>query len=84
MRQLLVLALIVGVVYLIKVLLLPRGRTPDMTQPRADATVTEEMVQDPFCRTYLPRSQAIRRHIRGQDHYFCSPGCIEKFQALRV
>jgi YHS domain-containing protein len=83
MRQLLFLALILALVYLVKTLLFPRRRTPYVTQKQEDAVVTEEMVQDPFCHTYLPRSQAVRRKIRGQEQYFCSPGCLEKFLALR-
>ena len=83
MRQLLLLALLLALGYLVKALLFPRRRTPPATQQREDAAVTEDMVQDPFCHTYLPRSQAIRRKIRGQEYCFCSPGCLEKFLALR-
>ena len=83
MRQLLFLALFLALVYLVKALLLPKRRPPHVSRKRDDTAVTEEMVQDPFCHTYLPRSQAIRRKIRGQEHYFCSPGCLEKFLALR-
>ncbi|HXH08503.1 MAG TPA: hypothetical protein VNP04_01830 [Alphaproteobacteria bacterium] len=83
MRQLLILALILALVYLVKVVLAPKRRSRPAADRRMDATVTEEMVQDPLCRTYLPRSQAIRRRIRGQEHFFCSPGCVDKFLALR-
>jgi YHS domain-containing protein len=41
------------------------------------------MVRDPVCQLYLPRSEAIRRMIRGQEHFFCSPGCLDKFLAIR-
>jgi uncharacterized protein len=78
MRQLLFLALLVALGYLLSQLISPKRR-----MPRAPTDVTEEMVRDPYCHTYLPRSQAIRRKIRGQEHFFCSPGCLEKFLASR-
>jgi uncharacterized protein len=83
MRQLLILALVLALVYLVRALLFPKRRPPHGAERRTDAAVTEEMVQDPLCRTYLPRSQAIRRRIRGREHFFCSPGCADKFLALR-
>lgn len=81
MRQLLILALILALIYFVKIWLFPKRQPPSVAD--RDAAVTEEMVQDPVCRTYLPRSQAIRRRIRGQEHFFCSPGCVDKFLALR-
>jgi YHS domain-containing protein len=83
MRQLLFLALLVALGYLVRALLLRRRHPPRAAQWQDDAVVTEDMVQDPMCHTYLPRSQAIRRKVRGQEHFFCSPGCLDKFLALR-
>jgi uncharacterized protein len=83
MRQLLFLALLVALVYLLVQLISAKRRMPRASEPRAPTDVTEEMVRDPYCHTYLPRSQAIRRKIRGQEHFFCSPGCLEKFLARR-
>jgi YHS domain-containing protein len=78
MRQLLFLVLLVALGYLLAQLISSKRRTP-----RAPTDVAEEMVRDPYCHIYLPRSQAIRRKIRRQDHFFCSPGCLEKFLASR-
>jgi uncharacterized protein len=83
MRQLLFLALIVALGYLISHLLSPKRRVPQETRGHASTVVTEEMVRDPVCHLYLPRSEAIRRRIRGQEHFFCSPGCLDKFLAIR-
>jgi YHS domain-containing protein len=82
MKQVLLLALLVVLVYLVKALLFPRHRSSPVTPEERHTAVTEDMVQDPLCRTYLPQSQAIRRHIHGREHFFCSPGCVEKFLAL--
>jgi uncharacterized protein len=82
MRQLLFLALIVALGYLISILLFPRRRIPRATGGRAPTPVTQEMVRDPVCQLYLPRAEAIRRQVRGQEYFFCSPGCLDKFLAI--
>ncbi len=52
-------------------------------QNDADASkppdVGDDMVKDPICLTYIPKSLA--RHARhdGQDYYFCSDECAGKF-----
>jgi uncharacterized protein len=83
MRQLLFLALIIALGYLISKLLFPKRRTRWKTRGQAPTAVTEEMVRDPVCQLYLPRSEALHRKIRGQEHFFCSPGCLDKFLAIR-
>lgn len=40
----------------------------------------DEMVQDPVCRTYVPRGIAVEETIRGQAYYFCSKECAETYQ----
>ena len=39
----------------------------------------EELVQDPYCQTYIPKRSAIRRRLSGKDYYFCKQECLEKF-----
>jgi hypothetical protein len=38
----------------------------------------EEMVRDRVCNTFLPRSQAIREVMSGQERYFCSIACRDR------
>jgi uncharacterized protein len=83
MRHILFLALIVALGYLISKLLFPKRRTRRETRGHTPTAVTEEMVRDPVCQLYLPRSEALHRKIRGQEHFFCSPGCLDKFLAIR-
>lgn len=40
----------------------------------------EPMVQDPQCRTYLPKSSALAVEIGGQTHYFCSRKCADQYR----
>jgi uncharacterized protein len=83
MRQLLLLALIVALGYLVSRLLFPKRRPSRRAGGPTPTAVTQEMVRDPICHLYLPRAEAIRRKVQGQEHFFCSPGCLDKFLAIR-
>ncbi len=39
-----------------------------------------EMVQDPFCKTYIPKRESIKRRIGGKEFFFCSNECADKFE----
>ena len=39
----------------------------------------EEMVQDPQCGTFVPRGDAIRATVRGEQHFFCSETCRQDY-----
>ncbi len=39
----------------------------------------EELVQDPYCQTYIPKRSAIRKRLSGKNYYFCRQECLEKF-----
>jgi len=38
------------------------------------------LVHDPNCNTFIPRSGAIRKKLRGETHYFCSSKCLKEYQ----
>ncbi|MGZ3753460.1 MAG: hypothetical protein ACXVAU_19400 [Mucilaginibacter sp.] len=40
----------------------------------------EDLVEDIACHTYIPLSQAYRKEISGNTHYFCSKRCCEKYE----
>ncbi len=44
------------------------------------AGAIDEMVQDPFCKTYVPRREAKRKIIKGREYLFCSERCAERFE----
>ena len=48
---------------------------------RKDGPVIDEMVQDPFCKTYIPRRESVRRVIRGEEYFFCSENCADKYES---
>jgi uncharacterized protein len=39
------------------------------------------MVRDRVCNTFLPQSGAIRLQLEGEDLYFCSEACRDRFLA---
>lgn len=43
----------------------------------------EVLVQDPWCKTYLPKSQALSLKREGEVVYFCSRECRERFLGKR-
>lgn len=45
-----------------------------------DGGAIDEMVQDPSCKTYIPKRTALRKNIGGQESFFCSRECAEKYE----
>lgn len=46
-----------------------------------DRAIDDEMIKDPMCNVYFPKRDGLRLHIDGQDIYFCSEQCRDKFVA---
>lgn len=42
------------------------------------------MVKDEMCNTYLPKENALKIKVDGQEHYFCSKECRDRFLELRT
>jgi uncharacterized protein len=47
---------------------------------RQDRLKGVEMVQDPQCKTYVPKTRAVTRRIKGQDFSFCSEACARQYE----
>lgn len=58
-----------------------RQKSQDVKAFPSDASQVkgEDLMQDPFCKTYVPKSQAYVKEIEGQEQYFCSQECCEKY-----
>lgn len=41
-----------------------------------------QLVKDPVCETYVVRSRAVTRSVRGVTHYFCSSDCAARFSGI--
>ena len=47
--------------------------------PSKPEVASDELVQDPVCKIFVPRRNALKLHKNGEDYYFCSEGCRKKF-----
>lgn len=57
----------------------PRRNKP----PATKQDVIDDLVYDPGCETYLPRHEALRTVVDGQEMFFCDTECRDKFLAKR-
>ncbi len=60
----------------VKLLTAPNKKVPSGTVHRTG----EETVQDPICKMYLAKEDAIVGTLNGTRHYFCSMDCLDKFR----
>jgi YHS domain-containing protein len=50
-------------------------------QPQAPKVPQPDvLVQDPVCETFIPRQEALKFTKDGQEYFFCSEGCLKRFQ----
>ena len=54
-------------------------------QPPADGNrdrvADDEMIKDPVCDVYFPKRDGLHLNVNGQDIYFCSESCRERYIA---
>jgi len=84
MIRLLLLAIFAFLIYAMvsAILRIFRGTRPvDRHMPPEKSSSGEEMVKDPECGTYLPRSDALEAHVAGETHYFCSSACRDAYRS---
>ena len=72
-----VLLLVVAVIILAVVL--PLLRRPVARVGRGPAALTDELVKDPVCQTYVVRSRAVRGRDTDGALYFCSEECARRY-----
>ena len=76
MLRLIIYAIIIYLVYRMARSFLGTGKKIDRSPPGGEI---DELMQDPLCEKYIPRREAVRKVVRGQEHFFCSPECAEKY-----
>ena len=57
---------------------------PDSDKSVADKNagrIDDVMIKDPFCETYFPQRNAVHLQVDGEDLYFCSIACKNKYVA---
>jgi uncharacterized protein len=75
-RILFYLIVFAGVYWLLRYAFLPKK-----FRPPASGDKGEEMIQDPVCQCYVPRSQAHVLSYQNQKIFFCSEECRRKYMA---
>jgi YHS domain-containing protein len=48
---------------------------------RPEPRLAEDLVRDPVCQTYVPRSRALPATVEGREEFFCSEECRERARA---
>jgi uncharacterized protein len=77
MARLILILILLGIFYwAVKRAFFPKNRGP----ARPDE-IAEEMVKDPVCGCYIPKSQALTLSQGNQKLYFCSKACLQKYQS---
>lgn len=76
MIRLIVIFVISYVIYrYIKRLFSPTDKNERIT----DSESADEMVQDPYCKVYIPKHRAISMNIDGKELFFCSRECAQRY-----
>lgn len=57
------------------------GSQQGTVQGKTTAEIDGDMVQDPFCGVYFAKRDGVRLRHQGQDIYFCSAECRDKFSS---
>ena len=55
------------------------GLWPQAPRPLAPDQEPDVLVQDPVCKTFIPRREALRAEKGGTTYFFCSEGCLKRF-----
>lgn len=73
--RLAILALWIAIAVVVLLPFLRRRRLPRPPRP----VLSDELVKDPVCQTYVVRSRAVSRETAGGARYFCSAECARRF-----
>jgi YHS domain-containing protein len=55
------------------------GLWPQAPRPVEKDQEPDVLVQDPVCKTFIPRREALKAEKGGVSHFFCSEGCLKRF-----
>ena len=61
----------------------PNAKHRKNVSGRAARRVDDVMVKDPYCQAYFPKRNAVYLNSGGDDLYFCSQECRDKYRALK-
>ena len=73
--------LILIVLFYILFKLLIKGKKRPATSRKEHLAAHDILVEDPTCKTLIPKQQALPLNNNGETLYFCSAECRDKYQA---
>ena len=79
-RLFLITVLLLVLYYLIRRAMRKIGQSSALEKSSDSGASGNQMVQDPVCRVFVPRENAVREQIGGQTYFFCSRGCATAFE----
>lgn len=81
------LLIIIAVAYLayraLKSWMLQNASTKKTVAGETAGEIDDVMVKDPFCQAYFPKRNGVRLKANGENLYFCSQECRDKFVEVR-
>ena len=77
------LLLYLGLGYMAYLIIKPVARSlglwPQAPRPVEKDQEPDVLVQDPVCKTFIPRREALKAEKGGASYFFCSEGCLKRF-----
>ena len=77
--------ILLGVGYLLyrsmKNWMFPDARSKKNVSSQTGGQIDDVMIKDPYCEAYFPRRDAVHLQLKGNDYYFCSKDCRDKYVA---
>lgn len=64
---------------IIRTVAISLGLWPQAPKPLERDGEPDVLVQDPVCKTFIPRREALRADQDGKTYFFCSEGCLKRF-----
>jgi YHS domain-containing protein len=64
---------------IIKQVAISLGLWPQAPKPLERNRDADVLVQDPVCKTFIPRREALKAERDGTTNFFCSEGCLKRF-----
>jgi len=55
------------------------SKQTDRHEPGPSERLTDVLIEDPVCKTLVPKEQAVRLDVDGETIYFCSEECCKKY-----
>ena len=74
-RLIIYFAIIYFAINLIKALISPKKSAKSKNNNSG-----EDMVEDPCCGTFIPKSSALEKKLGGEKLYFCSKDCWQQYK----